>query len=114
MTHLALLAVLIAKLHAAPCIIILHGNTIVSTACPSPLLAQTITLPKANTNQPYTADVTGSVSGGVKPYIFIATSDLDGLSLSPDGKLTGIPKNAGVFNLTWTVVDSAGTVIYVQ
>lgn len=82
--------------------------------CPNPLKAVQIVLPTATQGQPYTADISGCVTGGVKPFIFTATSDLNGLTLSQDGVLSGTPINAGTFNLTWNVKDSAGTVIYVQ
>jgi len=98
----------------SPCIVTIHGTIVQSSYCPQPLTANQIVLPKATEGQPYSVDISGSVSGGVKPYIFIATSDCDGLTLSFDGKLTGTPTKAGDFNLTWNVKDSAGTIIYVQ
>jgi hypothetical protein len=73
-----------------------------------------VTLPQALQGQPYSYDLGPSISGGVKPYLFIATSDLDGLTLSPTGVLTGTPTKSGDFKITWSVKDSAGTIIYVQ
>lgn len=114
MTHLILLGLIASRILATPCTVIVHANAIVSSSCPSPLIAKPITLAKATQGKVYVADLTQSVSGGVKPYSFSATSDLDGLVLSPIGLLTGTPIKSGAFNITWTVKDSAGTVIYVQ
>jgi hypothetical protein len=53
-----------------------------------------------------------SASGGTPPYQWsISTGSLPfGLSVSPDGQLSGTPSTAGHFNFTVQVNDSAGAV----
>jgi uncharacterized protein YhjY with autotransporter beta-barrel domain len=50
-----------------------------------------------------------AASGGVSPYTYVATSLPTGLTLSPDGLLSGIPTAAGTYSFTVTVTDARAT-----
>lgn len=70
------------------------------------LVGTTSSLPQAAVDQGggYSAQL--SVSGGTAPYVWAATGTLPkGLSLSPDGVITGVPKETGVFPFTVQVTD---------
>ena len=60
------------------------------------LLVATTTLPAASVGSPYTAQL--SASGGVAPYTWSLVGGTQlpaGLSLSPDGSITGVPEAGG-------------------
>jgi hypothetical protein len=49
------------------------------------------------------------VTGGIAPYTFVAQAGLPaGLTLSPDGILSGIPTEYGEFNIRLLITDSKG------
>ncbi len=50
-----------------------------------------------------------SASGGTPPYTFSAASLPPGLSLTPDGNITGTPTTAGTSNVNFTVSDGVRT-----
>jgi hypothetical protein len=96
------------------CKVVVTGATVVIT-CPTspPLVSNPVTIPAATVGVPYTADISGSCSGGTKPYKFTATSGFPAwATLSPAGVISGTPTATGTFNLSWTVTDSsAGTAL---
>lgn len=57
---------------------------------------------------PYSGAI--KATGGVPPYTFTITSGAlpPGLSLNPDGTITGTPTIAGVYTATIDVADNAG------
>jgi uncharacterized protein (TIGR03437 family) len=63
-------------------------------------------LANAQLNQPYTSTL--SASGGSAPYTFnLVTGTLPtGLTLSPNGNISGTPTAAGIYQVTYRVVDS--------
>lgn len=78
------------------------------TAC---LLAQgppvitTNTLPRAVVGSPYSYTVLSS--GGLRPYLFTASeTQPPGITLSPDGTLSGRPTKAGAFSFDVTLTDA--------
>lgn len=74
----------------------------------APTIALTPTaLPNGTGGVAYNQKVTAS--GGTAPYGFIASGKLpDGLSLSADGTLSGIPTISGSFDFTITATDKTG------
>jgi hypothetical protein len=48
-------------------------------------------------------------TGGREPYVYSANTLPAGVTLNPDGTLTGTPTRAGVTRSTFTVKDAAGT-----
>jgi len=62
-------------------------------------------LPKAQAGQQYIYSL--DVSGGVPPYSWSASSLPAGLSLSPDGIISGTPTATGDYDVNFTVHDSA-------
>ncbi len=76
---------------------------------PPPLKLKTTTLPNGILGVPYAAGTQLQATGGVPPYQWVtaAGSFPNGLALSLDGTITGIPTATGVFNtFTVTVSDS--------
>jgi hypothetical protein len=64
-------------------------------------------LPSGNVNQPYRAAI--GVSGGSPPYVIQLNGDSPmppGLTLSPDGVVSGVPTAAGTFSILILVQDS--------
>ena len=55
---------------------------------------------------------TFSASGGVPPYVFALSSGTlpSGVTLDPNGSLSGTPRGTGSFPFTATVTDSAGVI----
>ena len=74
----------------------------------APIAVSPTTLSRGIAGQAYSQSFTAS--GGVGPYTFADTFGAlpTGISLSADGLLSGIPTQAGTFNFTLTVSDSAG------
>jgi large repetitive protein len=74
----------------------------------SPILISTAPPPPATVTCPY-AGFTFMASGGSPGYTWTATADAvpAGLTLSPDGSLSGTPTTAGSFTFTVTATDSA-------
>lgn len=60
----------------------------------------------------YTQQIT--VSGGIPPYAYGLAADSgtlpDGMTLSTDGVISGVPQSAGTYAVNVQVTDSAGTV----
>jgi hypothetical protein len=74
----------------------------------SPLQITTGSLPEAKANLSYSAQI--SASGGVPPYLFSASGLPEGLSISSTtGRISGVPLKAGVFSISASVRDAAGT-----
>jgi hypothetical protein len=74
---------------------------------PQPLTITTTSLPRADLHRQYYFPL--EAQGGVQPYSWQVTSGElpDGLSLTPDGLLMGIPSQVGEYTFTVTVTDSA-------
>jgi len=72
-----------------------------------PLEILTLSLPTGGIEIPYVASLVGT--GGFKPYHWSLVSGLlpAGLSLSPDGVISGSPSNSTVANFTVRLTDSA-------
>lgn len=94
------------------CTVTVTGGNI-TVACPStpppPALACTVVTSSAaiQVGVPFTLDVSGQCSGGVKPYTFAAVNFQPGITISPAGIISGTPQTAGTFTLTWKATDSA-------
>ena len=84
------------------------SSTPTPTAAPPVSAPQIVTptLPKATAGQTYSATL--SASGGTSPYTWeISSGSLPaGLSLSPEGQITGTPTGVGTFQFTVEVLDS--------
>ena len=73
----------------------------------NPLQFAPATLPHAQVGVAYGPISIGTVSGGVSPYTFAATSGLPaGMSLSSAGVLSGTPTTAGQASISVTITDS--------
>jgi CSLREA domain-containing protein len=68
-----------------------------------PIVVYPPSLPTAEVGTPY--DQTINASGPPGPYTFMASGNLDGLSLSSAGALTGTPTAAGMFMFTVTATN---------
>ena len=56
--------------------------------------------------QAFSGDI--KVSGGTPPYTFALDTPLpDGLTLNPDGTITGTPTKDGTFDVSGSVADSS-------
>ncbi|MDE3197432.1 MAG: DVUA0089 family protein, partial [Acidobacteriota bacterium] len=66
----------------------------------------TSSLPGASTVSAYSATI--SAAGGAPPYSFTGSGIPDGLSLSGNGTLSGVPKTAGTYTIAIRATDSAG------
>src|SRR5437868_4691330 len=76
----------------------------------APLAISTQTLAVAVAGVPYSFSLTAT--GGAPPYNWISVNVLPaGLSLSPNGTISGVTTTTGSFNLTFRVVDSAQAVV---
>ena len=71
----------------------------------SPPSVKTKNLPKAQAGQQYTYSL--AVDGGVPPYSWSASALPAGLSLSPDGLISGKPLTTGTYDVNVVVHDSA-------
>ena len=82
------------------------GHAQQAAATGEPLVVRTTSLPKAYVRQPYETRLTAQ--GGITPHKWeLAEGKLPaGLSLHPDGLLTGTPTETGEFRFTVTVTDS--------
>jgi hypothetical protein len=76
----------------------------------SSLTISTTTLPNGSLNQPYNTSV--AATGGLTPYVWtLSTGTLPpGLTLNPDGTITGTPTAAGAALFTLVVADSAAPI----
>lgn len=74
---------------------------------PVPLTITTTSIPRADLKRQYYSQL--EVRGGVQPYTWQITSGElpEGLNLTPDGLLMGIPSKVGDYDFTVTVTDSA-------
>jgi uncharacterized repeat protein (TIGR01451 family) len=82
-------------------------NYSVTIECPFATLAPSV-LPPASLGVAYNQAITVLV-GSPRPYTFTVSPGLpDGLTLSPDGVLSGMPHAAGGFSFTVTATDSFG------
>ncbi len=89
--------------------------------CKSPCAGVTLslastptTIPTGMTGQPFPTTMF-MASGGTGPYMYSATGLPPGLSLSMDGKLTGIPTQQNTFPVQITVKDANGcTAVFTQ
>ncbi|WP_238229751.1 Ig domain-containing protein [Methylobacterium hispanicum] len=79
-----------------------------SIAVEGPLAVSGIPSTSGRVGSPYAA--TFAASGGAGPYVFTLTSGTlpSGLSLSPDGRITGSPTAPGIFSYAVTVTDAVG------
>ena len=84
------------KCRPSPC----SGVTLSLASTPS-------TIPIGMTGQPFLTTMF-MASGGTGPYMYSATGLPPGLSLSMDGKLTGIPTQQNMFSVQITVKDANG------
>jgi Putative Ig domain len=77
---------------------------------PGTLVITTAFLPNATVGNPY--DVFLTATGGVPPYMWTITAGAlpTGLTLSPEGEISGTPTTAGVFDFIIQVQDSSMTV----
>ncbi|TPP10288.1 Ig-like domain-containing protein [Rhizobium glycinendophyticum] len=84
-----------------------YDEASVSITVTAPTLAiAPSTLPAAQVGSSYSE--TFSATLGTAPYTFAATGLPDGLTLSEDGTLSGIPEEAGDFTVSVTATDSLG------
>lgn len=75
--------------------------------CPTTISVSPSSLPGATLGARYATSLTAT--GGTAPYSFTATEALpNGLSLAPNGSLSGIPTQAGSFRVDITATDSVG------
>ena len=75
--------------------------------CPTSISISPASLPDATVGSEYAATLAGA--GGASPYSFTVTGGLPGgLSLSPSGRLSGIPTQTGSFPVSVTATDSNG------
>src|SRR5580658_8315811 len=75
-----------------------------------PLVFSPTTLPDGLYGSGY-ANQTLTVTGGMAPYTFSVTSGMlpPGISLSPNGNISGMPTAAGSYSFTVTAVDNSPT-----
>ena len=85
----------------------LQSNTASFTIAPAALAVNTQALPAAIVGTPYS--FTLAAAGGSPPYNWIAGSFPPGLSLNPNGSISGTPTASGTFNITVRLSDSAQT-----
>jgi hypothetical protein len=85
-------------------------TTVSLTVQAAPLAITTQNVPSGVNGLGYPQQVLGA-SGGVVPYTWAVTSGSlpAGMSLSPDGSLTGVPMATGSFPVTMTATDKAGS-----
>ena len=83
-----------------------QAYALIVDACP--IVVSPATLPNATQSSAYSQTITAS--GGAGPYTFGVTAGAlpAGLTLLPNGLLTGTPTAAGTFNFTVTATDSLG------
>lgn len=93
-----------------------HNATDFSEGAPTPENAEPVapgpleaTSPGAQTGQVGTAvaGFTLAAAGGTSPYTWIASGLPAGVTVAPDGTVTGTPTTAGTFDVTATATDSA-------
>jgi hypothetical protein len=77
-----------------------------AAATGEPLIIESVSLPKALLRQEYRFEM--RAKGGISPLDWEVTSGSlpDGIELSPDGVLSGIPAETGEFVFTVTITDS--------
>lgn len=82
------------------------GHARQAAATGEPLVVRTTSLPKAYVRQPY--ELRLAATGGITPHKWeLSEGSLpSGVSLHPDGLLTGTPAEAGEFRFTVRVTDS--------
>jgi len=77
---------------------------------PATLTIITTSLPNGTTGTTYSANLTAG--GGTSPYTWSLASGStlpSGLTMTPDGAISGTPTTAGTTNITFTVSDSEAT-----
>jgi hypothetical protein len=79
------------------------GTTTISYAVANLVAVTTSTLPTATIGEPYSATL--AATGGVGPYTWtvITNPELDGLTLDPDGTISGTPAQDGPLGLQFQV-----------
>lgn len=79
----------------------------INMTAPGPLKITTAWLPSVTVGVPYSARL--AANGGIEPYTWsISAGKLpSGLSLSPTGRISGIPTERGIFSLSVMVTDSS-------
>jgi large repetitive protein len=82
-----------------------QSNTASFTIAAAPLTVTTQALPAAVAGTPYS--FTLSATGGSPPYNWIAGTFPAGLSLNPNGTISGTPTTSGTFNISFRLGDSA-------
>ena len=83
-----------------------RGCSLMVKALPVDLTANGA-LPAGTVGVPYSRDLT--VQGGTPPYRWISVGSLpQGLSLSPEGRVSGTVSNAGAYSFSVRAIDSAG------
>lgn len=99
---------------AIPDGVVVNGNNPVVLTCTAPILSLNVpvTLPTGKVGVAYSADlatVTG-LAGGTPPYFFEVSSGTlpRGLTLTPQGLLSGVPTSLGSSSFAFTVKDSSG------
>lgn len=71
-----------------------------------PIIVSPSELPPAKKGVPY--ELTFTATGGIGPYVFSSTELPGGLTLSPEGTLSGAPDECDVFEFTVTARDTTG------
>jgi hypothetical protein len=82
-----------------------RGLRITVAAAPTPPSITTTSLPNGRVNQSYSGTI--AASGGTSPYTFAISSGAlpAGLTLNPNGGISGTPTTAGDFDFTARVTD---------
>ncbi len=89
-------------------LIFLFMSLVMGAATAAPLTITTSSpLPEAFVGRTYS--VTLTATGGIPPYKWKATGVPNGLTWTPKGIISGVPKKSGTHIITVTVTDSAKT-----
>ena len=76
----------------------------------NPLVLPPATLADGNVNVGYTSQPIPSATGGTGPYTYVATNLPSGLNFDPITRIiSGTPTQSGLYSVTVTVTDNAGT-----
>jgi hypothetical protein len=89
-----------------------NGNSIANLENQMLIQISPTSLTDSDLYQPY-PETTFTATGGAftPPYTWLATGLPDGLTLSSDGTLSGIPTQAGTFDITIQLDDAAGRTV---